>query len=451
MSLPGAVGGGAKEPACSWFVCEVNQDAGRNRVEELRPGGKPFAISKEEVWQAYLKVRANDGAAGADGVTLEEFGEDLGNNLYKVWNRMSSGSYFPPPVRGVEIPKAHGRGTRLLGIPAVADRVAQTVVAARIEAVAEPVFRPGSFGYRPGRSPLDAVAACRKNCWNYDWVIDLDISKFFDSVPWDLVVRAVQALPGLPRWVILYVERWLAAPVQMPDGTLAERDRGTPRGSPVSPVLSDLFMHWAFDTWLDREFPGCPYERFADDAVVHCRTLQQAEGVLAALRARMNQVGLELHPDKTRIVYCRDANRRQRWDGPDRFTFLGYEFRARTTRNKHGRLFDGFAPAASPEALAARRDTVRSWKLDRKTTWDLKDIRDLVNPVVAGWMQYYGQYSRHELYQLLNLINHHIQQWMRAKYRRLRRVRAARKVWKRITGQYPAMFAHWQWQTTSYW
>jgi RNA-directed DNA polymerase len=423
-------------------------------VEEQRPsaGGKPFAISEEEVRQAYLRVRANDGAAGADGKTLEMFAKDQENELYKVWNRMSSGSYFPPPVRGVEIPKAHGRGKRLLGIPAVADRVAQTVVAARIEAAAEPVSRPGSYGYRPGRSPLDAVAACRENCWRHDWVIDLDIRAFFDSVPWDLIIKAVQALPGLPPWVLLYVKRWLAAPVVMPDGTLAERDRGTPQGSPVSPVLANLFMHWAFDTWLDRNFPGCPYERFADDAVVHCRTRQQAGDVLAALRARMNEVGLELHPDKTMIVYCRDANRRQRWDGPDRFTFLGYEFRARTARNKHGRLFDGFAPAISPQALAAKRDIVRSWKLGRRTAaWDLKDIRDLVNPAVTGWMQYYGQYNRHELHPLLRLINHRIQRWMRAKYRKLRPVTALRRVWKRITGQYPAMFTHWQWVTTSNW
>jgi len=271
-------------------------------VEEQRSPGKPFGISKAEVWQAYLKVEGNKGAAGVDGVSLEMFGKDLKSNLYKVWNRMSSGSYFPPPVRAVEIPKDHGRGTRMLGIPAVADRIAQTVVAARIEAVVEPVFHDSSFGYRPGRGPLDAVGACRENCWRYDWVIDLDVEKFFDSVGWDLILRAVQAHVDLP-WVILYVKRWLAAPIQMPDGTVAGRDRGTPQGSSVSPVLANLFMHYAFDMWLSREFPGCPFERFADDAVVHCRTQQQARKVLAALHARMEQVGLRLHPDKTRIVF----------------------------------------------------------------------------------------------------------------------------------------------------
>jgi group II intron reverse transcriptase/maturase len=419
-------------------------------VEGQRSAGKPFAISKEEVWQAYLKVRANKGAAGADGVSLEVFGKDLKDNLYKVWNRMSSGSYFPPPVKAVEIPKDHGRGTRMLGVPCVADRIAQTVVAARIEAAAEPVFHPGSFGYRPGRSPLDAVGACRENCWSYDWVIDLDVEKFFDSVRWDLIVRAVQAHVDLP-WVILYVRRWLAAPIMMPDGTVAGRDRGTPQGSAVSPVLANLFMHYAFDMWLAREFPGCPFERYADDAVVHCRTQRQAREVLAALHARMGQVGLRLHPDKTGIVYCRDENRRQPYDGPDSFTFLGYAFRARSQQNKHGRLFTGFAPAISGDALAAKGDVARYWNLHRHTTLTFRDLMTWINPVIRGWMNYYGRYNRSELYPLLARINHYIQLWLRRKYKRLRSPKAVRAAWKRITRQYPGTFAHWQWVTGDNW
>lgn len=419
-------------------------------MDGQRPSGKPFDISKDEVWRAWLKVRANEGAAGADGVTVEMFEADLKNNLFKVWNRMSSGSYFPPPVKAVEIPRPHGRGTRMLGIPAVADRVAQTVVAARIEAVAEPVFLPGSFGYRPGRSAHDAVAACRENCWRYDWVIDLDVQKFFDSVRWDLVVAAVQAVTSLP-WVILYVRRWLAAPVVMPGGTVAERDRGTPQGSPVSPVLANLFLHFAFDTWLAREFPGCPAERYADDAVVHCRTLRQAREVLAALHARMEQVGLRLHPDKTGIVYCKDDNRPGDFPGPVSFTFLGYQFRARSQQNKHGRLFNGFAPAISSDARAAKGDIARAWKLARKTTLTWADLTAMINPVVRGWMHYYGRYNRHEMYPLLARINHYIQQWMRRKYRRLRGLKALRAAWKRITGQYPGTFAHWRWVTDDTW
>ena len=422
-----------------------------SHVEGQRSSGKPFDISKTEVWQAWLKVSANDGAAGADGVSLEEFGKDVKGNLYKVWNRMSSGTWFALPVRGVEIPKDHGRGTRLLGIPAVADRIAQTVVAARIEAVVEPVFHDSSFGYRPGRSQLDAAEACRKNCLSHDWVVDLDVEKFFDSVPWDLLVRAVQAL-DLPPWVVLYVKRWLAAPVQMPDGTVAERDRGTPQGSPVSPVLANLFMHWAFDVWLAEQFPVCRFERYADDAVVHCRTQRQAREVLDALKARMEQVGLRLHPDKTRIVYCRDANRRQPCDGPVSFTFLGFTYRGRTLKNQHaGQLYTGFAPAISNDALAAKGDEARAWELARKTTLTLKDLATLVNQVVRGWMHYYGRYNRHEMYPLLARINHYIQQWMRKKYKKLKSFKAMLRAWKRTQGQHPWGFAHWRWVTVAWW
>jgi RNA-directed DNA polymerase len=328
-------------------------------VGEHESLGKPFDIAKQEVWQAYLKVAANKGAAGVDGVGLAEFESDLKSNLYKIWNRMSSGSYFPPPVRAVEIPKAHGAGTRMLGVPTIGDRIAQTVVAARIEAVVEPRFHPGSYGYRPRRDALDAVRTCRERCWGYDWVVDLDIQKFFDTVPWDRVIAAVEANIALP-WVILYVKRWLAASIQMPDGTLAARDRGTPQGSAVSPVLANLFMHYALDLWLGREFPGCPFERYADDAVVHCRSKAEAETMLAALRDRMEQVGVRLHPDKTRIVYCKDGKRRGSHEHTE-FTFLGFTFRARGVRARKGNVFTGFGPAASKDAIKKMSARVKSW------------------------------------------------------------------------------------------
>ena len=240
-------------------------------MNKLKSADKPFDISKLEVWNAWLKVKGNKGAAGVDGQSLAAFEEDLQGNLYRIWNRMSSGSYFPPPVKAVEIPKAHGAGTRMLGVPTVADRIAQTVVAAHLEAKVEPIFHADSYGYRPKRSALDAVGICRQRCWKYDWVIDLDIRKFFDSVPWDLVLKAVAAHTAAP-WVLLCVKRWLSAPLQQPDGTLLERHRGTPQGSSISPVLANLFMHYAFDLWLSRTFPAIVFERYADDAVVHCVT-----------------------------------------------------------------------------------------------------------------------------------------------------------------------------------
>lgn len=405
--------------------------------------GKPFDISKQEVWKAYLKVAANKGAAGVDRVGLEEFESDLKNNLYKIWNRMSSGSYLPPPVRAVEIPKAHGTGTRMLGVPTIGDRIAQTVVAARIEEVVEPKFHPDSYGYRPRRSALDAVGTCRERCWRYSWVIDLDVQKFFDTVPWDRIIAAVEANTALP-WVILYVKRWLAAPIQMPDGTLDARDRGTPQGSAVSPVLANLFLHYAFDLWLAREFPGCPFERYADDAVVHCRTKAQAEAVLAALRERLEQVGVRLHPDKTRIVYCRDGKRRGSHERTE-FTFLGFTFRARGVRARNGNVFTGFGPAASKDAIKKMSAQVKSWRLHALTSHTIGEIARAINPVIRGWMQYYGAFYKTALYPLLCRINAYLVRWMRKKYKRLRPFKKAHEAWKRVTSQNPACFAHWRW------
>ncbi len=318
-------------------------------MSELKLSGKSFEISKREVWDAFERVKANKGAPGVDGCSIEEFEKDLKNNLYKIWNRMSSGSYLPPPVRAVEIPKSHGGGIRILGVPTVSDRIAQTVVARRLEARVEPIFHPDSYGYRPGRSALHAVETCRRRCWKTDWVIDLDIQKFFDSVPWDLVVKAVEANTDLP-WVVLYVKRWLQAPLRLPDGTLQQRDRGTPQGSAVSPVLANLFLHYAFDSWMARRFPGVTFERYVDDAVVHCVSEAQARLVVAAIAERMEQVGLRLHPDKTKVVYCKDGKRRGSHEHTA-FTFLGFTFQQRRARNRHGKKFSSFLPAMSKDAL----------------------------------------------------------------------------------------------------
>jgi RNA-directed DNA polymerase len=333
-------------------------------MSQLKSQIKPFDISKWEVKKAWEEVRANKGAPGVDGQSIEDFEKDLQGNLYKIWNRMSSGSYFPPPVRAVEIPKPHGGGSRMLGIPAVADRVAQTVVARHLVWRVEPVFHPDSYGYRPGRSALDAVGKCRERCWKRNWVVELDIQKFFDSVAWDLLVKAVDAHTDA-GWVKLYVRRWLAAPLVMPDGVLVERERGTPQGAPVSPVLANLFLHYAFDMWMAREYPNIWFERYADDVVLHCVTEGQTQEVLATLSDRMVEVGLRLHPDKTRIVYCKDGVRRGSYEHVA-FTFLGYTFRARKNRSRRGNLFLSFDPAISSDALTRISREVRSWHLHRK-------------------------------------------------------------------------------------
>jgi group II intron reverse transcriptase/maturase len=421
-------------------------------MDGQRPPGaakvKSFDISEAEVEAAWKRVRARKGAPGVDAVSVEAFEAGLEDNLYRIWNRMSSGSYFPPPVRAVVIPKAHGPGTRMLGVPTIADRVAQTVVAARIEAAVEPVFHRDSFGYRPGRSPHDAVGRCRERCWSHDWVLDLDVAKFFDSVRWDLVIKAVERHVDLP-WVILYVRRWLAAAVQMPDGSVAERDRGTPQGSAVSPVLANLFLHYAFDMWMAREFPDCPFERFADDAVVHCSSLGRARQVRAALEQRMEQVGLELHPDKTKIVYCRDGKRRGPYDGPVSFDFLGFTFRARSMNGRRGR-FTGYGPAVSDAALAKMSQDIRSWRLRRQVTLSWAELVRWLGPVIRGWMNYYGQFCRSQMYPLLARINYHLQKWLRAKHKRFRNHTALRKAWHRAVTQEPSALPHWKWVTSAW-
>jgi RNA-directed DNA polymerase len=412
-------------------------------VSELKSSGKSFEISKAEVWEAWEKVKANKGAPGVDGCSIGDFEKDLKNQLYRVWNRMSSGSYFPPPVRAVEIPKPHGGGTRMLGVPTVADRVAQTVVARRLEARVEPIFHPDSYGYRPGRSAVDAVEVCRRRCWQRNWVIDLDIRKFFDSVPRDLVVKAVEANTDLP-WVVLYVTRWLQAPIQNPDGTMLERDRGTPQGSAVSPVLANLFLHYAFDAWLAREFPEVTFERYVDDAVVHCVSEVQARTVLAAIGTRMEQVGLRLHPDKTRIVYCRDGKRRALYEHTE-FTFLGFTFRQRGVRDKNGRQFSSFNPAISKVALKRISAEVRSWRLHHRTGLDFAEMARRINPIVRGWMRYYGAFYRSVLYRLLARINAYLVRWIRKKYKRLRAKKKAFRCWRGIVKRFPRLFAHWVW------
>ena len=355
---------------------------------------------------------------------------------------MSSGSYFPPPVRAVEIPKPHGGGVRTLGVPTIADRVAQTVVAMQLEPLAEPRFHQDSYGYRPRRSAHDALAVCQRRCWENDWVIDLDVQRFFDTVPWEPIVKAVTSVCD-SAWVLLYVKRWLAAPLQRPDGTLVERTMGTPQGSAISPILANLFMHYAFDAWMAREFAGVPFERYADDIVVHCVSRRQAEFVLAAIAARMREVGLALHPEKTKVVYCQDDNRRGQHEHTS-FTFLGYTFRAREARRKDGRSFTSFLPAISREALKAKGERLRELRIHRHSTLSLDELAAWLNPIVAGWMYYYGRFYRSALHPLLQRVNTYLRRWAARKYRRLRTVKRFRAWWTRLIKRAPRLFAQWQ-------
>lgn len=404
---------------------------------------KPYRISKQLVWDAYLRVKENDGAPGVDGQTVEDFERNLKGNLYRIWNRMSSGTYFPPPVLQVSIPKRDG-GERKLGIPTVADRIAQTVVKMVLEPMVEPRFHPDSYGYRPNRSALDAVGRARERCWKYDWVLDLDIRSFFDSLDRDLVMHAVKRFTDC-RWILLYVKRWLSAPLQQADGSLVARTRGTPQGGVISPLLANIFLHLAFDVWMQEEHRDVPFERFADDVVVHCMTAKQAERMRVAIEARLERCRLEVHPQKTKVVYCKDANRPGRWQH-ESFDFLGYTFRPRRARNHRGQYFASFSPAVSRQAAKEMRQTIRrNWKLPRRTDKQLTDLANMFNPILRGWIQYYGRFHRSAIAKALETVNQALTTWVQRKYKTLKRHRTRAARWLgRVARRQPNLFAHWE-------
>ena len=405
---------------------------------------KPFDIPKREVWEAFKKVKVNQGAAGVDGQSVADFEADLSNNLYKLWNRMSSGNYMPPPVRRVDIPKGDSKTeTRPLGIPTVADRVAQEVVKRYLEPVLESIFHKDSYGYRPGRSAIDAVRTARQRCWRYDWVLDVDVRSYFDSIDWELLLKAVRKHTDC-RWVLLYIERWLKAPVQLEDGSVEPRTAGTPQGGVVSPCLANLFLHYVFDMWMVRNFPGIPFERYADDIICHCRSAEEARALWGALEARVAACRLALYQQKTKLVYCKDANRRG--DHPiQSFDFLGYEFRPRSAI-WHGRqLGVSFLPAISPNALKAIRQTVRRWALHRRSDKSLDDLARMFNPYIQGWINYYGHFYRSRLLRDLQRIDAYLVRWSRYKYKRLRAQTSGARDWfDRVVRANPALFAHWR-------
>ena len=414
--------------------------AGEEPRQESKQKVKSFEIPKRLVFEAWKKVQANGGAPGVDAVSIRRFEDNETDNLYMLWNRMSSGSYFPGPVRAVEIPKDHGTAVRVLGVPNTADRIAQTAAAMLVEEKVEPIFHRDSYGYRPGRSAHDALAVTRQRCWEKDWVLDLDVRAFFDSVPHDLLLKAV-AHHTQERWVLLYIERWLKAPMQMTDGTLVAREKGTPQGSPISPLLANLFMHYAFDKWMDREHPGQPFERYADDVVIHCNTEAQARNLWTALAERLGSLGLELHPDKTKVVYCKDANRRGNSEHIS-FDFLGYTFRGRVAHGPRG-FFVSFSPAMSVTAKKAVGKKIRDWHLKRRSGMDLSGIAEEINPQVRGWINYYGAFYRSELGLLATRIDQHLVRWALHKFKRLKHHHQAWAWLHAVRQREPRLFAHW--------
>ncbi len=401
---------------------------------------KPFNIPKQLFVQAYKLVKANAGAAGVDEETLEDFAKDLKSNLYKLWNRMSSGSYFPPAVKAVPIPKKSG-GERILGIPTVADRIAQMVVKLVFEPNVEPHFHPDSYGYRPNKSALDAVGITRRRCWQYDWLLEYDIRGLFDNIDHQLLMRAVRKHTD-NKWVLLYIERWLITPMQLSDGTLQEKVRGVMQGGVISPVLSNLFLHYVFDSWMTRNFSKMPWCRYADDGLVHCKTETEAQQIRRQLETRFMECGLEMHPDKTKIAYCKDSNRRRDYQNTS-FDFLGFTFRPREAKNQANNLrFTSFTPAVSKSAMKSMRAKIKKYRLGRRTELSLEDIAQRCNPSLRGWINYYGQYHITEMESVFRHFNQTLVKWAMRKYKRLNKTKAIEFL-SNLAKEEPGLFVHW--------
>lgn len=405
---------------------------------------KPFEISKQLVFEAYQHVRKNSGAAGVDDVSIKMFHEEHKSQLYKLWNRMSSGSYFPPPVKTVLIPKKMG-GERPLGIPTVADRVAQTVVKMILEPQFDPHFDEDSYGYRPKKSALDAVAQARSRCWKEQWVIDLDIKGFFDNIDHELMIRAVEKHTSC-RWLILYIKRWLNAESKQPNGSLVKRTQGTPQGGVISPLLANLFLHYAFDKWMRRIYPKICFERYADDIVVHCKTKAEAETLFKAISERLAECKLSVNREKTKIVYCGTTSSYD--EHPYRsFDFLGYTFRRRLTRAKTGKQFVGFVPAISNNAKRDIRQVIRGWRIHRRTTETIENLAKWINPYLRGWVNYYGKFYRSEMQSSLLQIEYYLKRWVQNKFRgksHLASKDRALKYLGRVRKYKPYLFEHWR-------
>lgn len=405
---------------------------------------KSIPISKPMIWEAYKQVKANRGGAGIDGVSLEKFETNLSKNLYKLWNRMASGSYFPPAVKEVEIPKKDGK-VRKLGIPTISDRVGQMVIKNYIEPRLEQEFSPNSFGYRPGKSAHQALLQVRKNCWKTNWVIDMDIKGFFDNISHSKLMLAVDKHIS-ENWVKIYIKRWLACTVVTKKGELVySNGKGTPQGGVISPLLANLFLHYGLDKWLDNQPKQIQYTRYADDIIVNCTSQKQAEDTLGKIKNRMENIGLELHPTKTKIVYCKDCRRTGNYPNV-KFDFLGYSFQPRTSKSKRTKgLFLGYDCAISTASKKNIADKLEELKVHRMTCKSIVGIAQILNPMIRGWVNYYGKFRPSMLHKVFKLLNNRLIKWARNRYKRYKSsIKRAYRWYDDIKKQFPKLFYHWE-------
>ena len=396
------------------------------------------------IWEAYKKVRSNQGGAGIDHVSMEEFDANRSKYLYKLWNRMSSGSYFPPPVKEVEIPKKDGK-VRKLGIPTISDRVGQMVVKEYLEPRFEKIFSPQSYGYRPEKNAHQALEAVRQNCRETDWVIDLDIKGFFDNIDHEKLLKAIEKHVS-EKWCVLYIKRWLQTPVQIESGELIPKQgKGTSQGGVISPLLANIFLHYAMDKWLEKTHPTVKYVRYADDAVLHCKSKVQADYVLQNIGSRMLNCGLELHPEKTKIVYCKDY-RRQITFKTVKFDFLGYSFQPRSTvPGGKGKLFLGYDCAISISSKKRIAEKMKEIDIPNLTHKSIVGVAQYLEPYIRGWINYYGKFRMSMLNPVFQLLRRHLVQWVRKRYKRYKTsINRAYDWLKRIRIQFPTLFYQWR-------
>jgi len=412
-------------------------------IEMFETESKTVPITKQMVKAAYRKVKANGGSAGVDKESLEEFQKDLLKNLYKLWNRLSSGSYFPKPVREVSIPKANG-SKRKLGIPTVSDRIAQQVIKSYLEPRLEAVFDSNSYGYRPLKSAHQAIEAVSDNVKQYAWVVDMDIKSFFDEVDHELLLKALDCHVE-EKWAKMYIKRWLEVPSQTQDGALiAKEGRGTPQGGVISPLLSNLYLHYVLDKWLGKHYPQLAFVRYADDVIVHCRTEQEAKDILEAIRKRLEECKLRLNEQKTKLVYCKNYHRKQKNDYAKKFDFLGFTFKPQTIPTKKGGMILLYSCSISQ---SAQTRIVSGWKklnFHRQSQLTIQDIATKVNPQMIGIIRYYGAFKRWALQKLIRHFHFQLVKWVLNKYKGMKGSYNKAYKWIRaIKANYPTMFYHW--------
>jgi group II intron reverse transcriptase/maturase len=403
---------------------------------------RTIPITLEMVKAAYNKVRSKGNAAGIDDISLRQFQEGSEENLYVVYNRMSSGSYFPPGVKQVKIPKANGK-TRNLGIPTVRDRVAQTVIKELIEPRIDEQFCEESYGCRPNKSAHQALDKVRTNCWKKPWVIDLDIKNYFNTIDHKLLMKAVD-VHVKEKWVKMYIERWLEAPIVTTKGVENPKGQGTPQGGVISPLLANLFLHYAFDKWMKQQFPQVTFVRYMDDVIVHCVSQKQAEYILNRIRERLGQCKLELNEEKTSIVYCKHEGRNENYPKVT-FDFLGYRFRPMTSYNRRTKQkFLGFNASISMKSQVKIVEQVKEKGSRINCCKNIEDVAKVLNPSIRGWLNYYGYIGKRNMSKVFLVINRRLVRWLRKKYKRLK------KCWKQsfnlleeIRQKNPTLFAHW--------